>query len=82
MWWRAIPRRRRIASVVVARSSCWSVISVLLARFLSAENVERDDILAVLQAQAHGNAAARCSRCWTAVARSPSCAATVRASAA
>ena len=31
------------------------VISVLLARFLSAENVERDDVLAVLQAEAVGS---------------------------
>lgn len=31
------------------------VISGLLARFLSTENVERDDVLEVLQAQASGN---------------------------
>jgi hypothetical protein len=31
------------------------VISGLLARFLSTENTERDDVLAVLQAQAAGN---------------------------
>jgi hypothetical protein len=55
-------------------------ISALLARFLSTENAERDDVLAVLQAQARGDASgvlARLSGCL----RSPACAATVSASA-
>jgi hypothetical protein len=55
-------------------------ISALLARFLSTENAERDDVLAVLQAQARGDAGgvlARLSGCR----QSPACAATVRASA-
>ena len=56
------------------------VISVLLARYLSTENVERDDILAVLQAQAHGDAARELVLLDGCRAK-PSCAATVRANA-
>jgi hypothetical protein len=55
-------------------------ISIVLARFLSTENAERDDVLAVLQAQARGDAngvLALLSGCR----RSPSCAATVQTSA-
>lgn len=55
-------------------------VSVLLARFLSTENAERDDILAVLQAQARGDAGgmlAQLDGCRS----SPSCAATVKADA-
>lgn len=79
MWWRAIPRRRRIA-LVVSAVVLLAVVSVLLARYLLTENVERNDILAVLQAQAHGDPArelALLDDCRT----KPSCAATVRASA-
>ncbi|HXW59527.1 MAG TPA: hypothetical protein VEJ23_08630 [Solirubrobacteraceae bacterium] len=56
-------------------------IGVVLARFLSAENVEREDILAVLQAQARGDAPAELvllGEC----APASRCAAAVRASAA
>jgi hypothetical protein len=55
-------------------------ISVLLARFLTVENAERDDLLALLQAQARGDAAgmlARMPRC----ASTSRCAATARADA-
>jgi hypothetical protein len=51
-----VPRRRRIAVVVLA-VVLFLAISALLARFLSSENAERDDILAVLQAQARGESA-------------------------
>jgi hypothetical protein len=47
-------RGRRIVLVVVV-VVLFLAISGLLARFLSAEGVERDDIFAVLQAQAAGN---------------------------
>jgi hypothetical protein len=54
------------------------LISGLLARFLSTENAERDDILAVLQAQAAGDAGRMLAR-LDGCANRPACAATVRA---
>jgi hypothetical protein len=79
MWWRQIPRRRRVAIVCTAVLLI-AVLGALLARYLSTENVERDDILAVLQAQARGDAARELALLDGCRARS-SCAATVRASA-
>jgi hypothetical protein len=55
-------------------------VGALLARFLSAENVERDDILAVLKAQAKGDAGAELAL-LKGCRESAACAATVRASA-
>jgi hypothetical protein len=55
-------------------------VSGLLARFLSVENVERDDEVSLLQAQARGDVAAMLDQlagCRT----SPSCVAAVRANA-
>jgi hypothetical protein len=55
-------------------------ISIVLGRFLSTENVERDDVLALLQAEAAGNEAGMISRlsgCRT----SPVCLASVKANA-
>jgi hypothetical protein len=54
----------------------FAAISVLLARFLSVENVERDADLALIQAQARGDAAAMLAR-LSGCRRSPSCVATV-----
>jgi hypothetical protein len=79
MWWRQISRRRRIAIVSTA-AVLLVVIGTLLARYLSTENVERDDILAVLQAQAHGDAARELALLDGCRTRSY-CAATVRTSA-
>jgi hypothetical protein len=79
MWWRQIPRHRRVAIVVVS-VVLFVVVGGLLAQFLSTENVERGDILTVLKAQARGDSArelALLDGCRS----SPSCAATVRASA-
>ena len=79
MWWQAIPRRRRVAMIATA-VVLLVVIGALLARYLFTENVERNDILTVLQAQAHGDAPrelALLDGCRT----RPACAATVRASA-
>jgi hypothetical protein len=79
MWWQAIPRRRRVA-IVATTLLLVLVIGGLLARYLFTENVERNDIFAVLQAQAHGDAPrelALLDGCRS----NPSCAATVRASA-
>jgi hypothetical protein len=56
------------------------VLGALLARYLSTENVERDDILAVLRAQARGDASRELALLDGCRAR-PSCVATVRASA-
>ena len=56
------------------------VVGTLLARYLSTENVERDDILAVLQAQVQGDAARELALLDGCRAHF-SCAATVRASA-
>jgi hypothetical protein len=78
-WWRQLPRGRR-AAIVIAGIVLFLAISVLLARYLSAENVERNDILAVLQAQARGDSARELALLEGCRAR-PSCAATVRTSA-
>jgi len=74
-----VPRRRRIAIVVVSLA-LFLLIGALLARYLSTENVERHDILLVLQSQARGDPSRELSlmhECHL----SPTCAATVRASA-
>jgi hypothetical protein len=55
-------------------------ISALLARFLSVENAERDDILAFLQAEAAGDAPAAIAQLHDCAGRPP-CAAAVRADA-
>ncbi len=57
------------------------LISGLLARFLSTENVERDDLQALLQAQARGDVASML-RQMPACARTPGCVATAQADAA
>jgi hypothetical protein len=80
LWWRQIPRRGRVTIVVVA-VVMFLAISALLARFLSVENTERADILAVLQAQARGDSARELAL-LDGCRKSPSCAATVRRSAA
>ena len=54
------------------------VISGLLARFLSVENLERDADLALIQAQARGDEAAMLDT-LTGCRRSPACVAQVRA---
>jgi hypothetical protein len=68
-------------TIVAVSLILFLLISILLARYLLTENVERDDILHVLQAQAAGDTArelALLDGCRT----QPTCAATVRASAA
>jgi hypothetical protein len=67
-------------TIVLVGVVMFLAISALLARYLSAENAERNDILAVLQAQAHGDAARELALLDGCRAK-PSCAATVRASA-
>jgi hypothetical protein len=79
MWWRRLPRRRRVTVVLVGAVLILAG-GALLARYVSAENVERDDILMVLQAQARGDAERELALLDGCRSR-PSCAATVRASA-
>jgi hypothetical protein len=55
-------------------------ISVVLARWLSLENVERDDVLAALQSQARGNAGAVLAQLHG-CRSDPGCTATVEADA-
>jgi hypothetical protein len=57
------------------------VISGALARFLSVENTERDDLVALLVAQARGDAGAMLVKLHG-CAKKPSCVATVHADAA
>ena len=58
------------------------MISALLARFLQAENIERDADLAVLQAQARGDAHGDARPARAAAAEQPACVGAVRANAA
>lgn len=55
-------------------------ISGLLARFLSTENAERDDLVALIQAQARGDAQAMLKQ-LPGCSESPKCAAAVKANA-
>lgn len=58
------PSHRRAKQLVLIGAGVllFLAISGLLARFLSVENVERDDLVGVLQAQANGDAQAMLSR--------------------
>jgi len=83
VWWLALPpRRRRLLKLLCAAAGVLVLlISIELARFLQLDNVERDDELALIQAEARGDTAgmiARISGC----AASPACVASVRANAA
>jgi hypothetical protein len=79
MWWQRLPRRRRVAIVLVG-VVLFIAISALLARYLLVENAERNDILAVLQAQARGDTTRELALLDGCRAK-PYCVATVRASA-
>jgi hypothetical protein len=79
-WWRGLSasRRRTLKIFLAAALVVVAVVGVLLARFLSVENAERDADLAVLEAQARGDARAMLDR-LQGCARSAACLATVRA---
>jgi hypothetical protein len=79
-WWRGLPRGRRTA-LLAAGVLLFLVIGAPLARFLSAENAERDDILAVLAAQARGDLPGMLAQLSSDCRRSSSCVATARADA-
>jgi hypothetical protein len=51
-------RIRRRTLLIVSGVVVFLLLSALLARWLGLENVERDDIVALLAAQAHGDSAA------------------------
>jgi hypothetical protein len=77
-----IDRLRPIQLVLILLAvALFSLVSVLLARFLQTENTERDDVLAVLAAQARGDAT-RMLAVLDGCSSHPSCAATARADAA
>jgi hypothetical protein len=82
-WFRARARRLRpihVALIAIALV-LFVAISVLLARFLSTENVERDAVLSVLVAQASGDPQAMLSKLDGCRSR-PACVAIVRSNAA
>jgi hypothetical protein len=56
-WWLGLPpgRRRSIRAVLAVGFILVLLVSVVLARFLSVENVERDADLALIEAQAKGD---------------------------
>lgn len=58
---RGLPRRK-LAIAGATGLALFVVVSVLLARFLSTENAERDDLLGLLRAQAAGDAGAMIAR--------------------
>jgi hypothetical protein len=81
-WWRGLdPRtRRRLRIITLVVLAFVIVASVVLARFLQSENVERDADLAVLQAQARGDVPGMLAKLSGCSAK-PACVAQVRANA-
>jgi len=79
-WWQALaPRTRRLLRVLLAAGAIVVVaVSIVLARFLSVENTERDADLALVQAQARGDANAMIDQ-LNGCRASPSCVAAVKA---
>ncbi len=76
-WWRGLRRATRIALVAVTLL-VFLAISGLLARYLSAENLEREDALALVRAEARGDVGAMLAR-LSGCRASASCVAQVRA---
>ncbi len=71
-------RSRKIRAVIALAVVLFLAISVLLARFLQTENVERDADLALVEAQARGDAQGMIDQ-LSGCRRSPSCVAAVKA---
>jgi hypothetical protein len=78
--WARLPRGRRLVLVALG-FVLFLAISGLLARFLSTENAERDDLLAVLRAEAAGDEAGMLSQ-LSGCRASSACVATVKLNAA
>lgn len=73
-WWRGLPRRQKVTLRWLLAASVLVVLAVsaLLARFLTVENLERDDDVRLIQAEARGSVSGmldQLSGCRT----SPSC---------
>jgi hypothetical protein len=81
-WWRGLaPRtKRRLKIAAVASLAFVILVSVLLARFLQTENVERDADLAVIEAETRGDVRGMLSK-LSGCAASPACVAQVRSNA-
>jgi hypothetical protein len=77
--WARLPRGRRLALLALG-VVLFLAISGLLARFLSTENAERDDLLALLQAEISGNEEGMLSQ-LSGCRASPVCVASVKANA-
>jgi hypothetical protein len=82
-WWRRLPHRQKVtlrwlfaASVLVVLA-----VSALLARFLTVENLERDDDLRLVQAEARGSVSGMLDQ-LSGCRKSPSCVTTIKADAA
>ncbi len=71
------PKRLRRIGLIVIGVLLFLVISGLLARFLSVESEEREDLVSVLQAEANGNAQAMLNK-LSACRASPKCTAAVQ----
>jgi len=78
-WWRARPRRLRIA-LLSGCALALVLVGGILARFLIADNVERGDDLALVQAEVRGDVNGMLDR-LSGCRQSPSCVAAVRADA-
>jgi hypothetical protein len=76
-WWRGLPRRLRYALIAVTLL-LFVAISGLLARYLSADNLEREDELALVRAEHRGDLGAVLAR-LSACRASASCVAAARA---
>jgi len=81
-WWRGLdPRTKRRLKIAALLSLAFViVVSVLLARFLQTENVERDADLALIEAETRGDVQAMLAK-LSGCAASPACVAQVRANA-
>jgi hypothetical protein len=81
-WWRGLPpRQRRILRALLAIAIIVVLaVGALLARFLSVENAERDDDIALVQAEARGDVAGMLER-LSGCRASTSCVAAVKADA-
>jgi hypothetical protein len=77
VWWRGLPLALRIG-LVAGTLLLFLAVSGLLARYLSAENLEREDALALVRAEARGDVGAMLERLSGCRARA-SCVARVRA---
>jgi hypothetical protein len=75
---RSWTRRRRVRAAIALGVVVFLAISVLLARFLQVENVERDADLALIAAQARGDAQGMLDK-LSGCRSSPGCVAAVRA---